>query len=78
MLAHLEMFITFELQELAVQAKISQIEYLTRQELIDELENDYWTCLYDAVIEHNERFGIDLTDMYFISENERDCYDNRY
>ncbi len=57
--------ITFELRELARQAKIPNSEVISRYDLLSELEEDYYSAMYDAAIEHYHRGFGSLLDLYF-------------
>lgn len=46
-----------ELIHLGIQAKIPQIEFLTKTELLDELEDDFYKAWDEAILS-----GIDLDD----------------
>lgn len=49
----------YQLFELAAQARIDC--YQSRSDIIEELEEDYWKSLYDAITEHSNR-GFDRLD----------------
>lgn len=71
MIQFLEKLPAHKLLEIAAQARIPQIYQLSRFEIIDEIEEDYWNCLYEAIVEHSRRgfcSALEMTAKYFYSD----------